>query len=195
MPVRVFSENEKKEIREKLLSVGFPLLKEYGMIHMSVPKIAQEAGIGTGTFYRFFHSKEDYICQLIRYRREILLADIITEEVRSGKRKLTKDNVTDIVRLIADKDKSIYANMNLSDETRLFEYTSEFTPNLEREKSIIFNLMQYIDNPRKDIDYPVLANLMKVLAFTVQAGEELHDSGYEKTISLLVDVIINQIFE
>ena len=195
MPVRVFSEDEKKEIREKLLRVGFPLLKEYGILHMSIPKIAQAAHIGTGTFYRFFHSKEEYVYQLIQYRREKLLEKVITEEVRTGKRKLTKDNVTEIVRFIVDKDQSIYANMDLNDETELFEYMSEFSPNLEQEKRIARELMQYIDHPRKDIDYPVLANLMKILAFTAQARAELHDVGYERTISLLTDVIINQIFE
>ena len=91
MPARVFREEEKREIKKKLLDIGFPMLKEYGLVHMSIPKIAKEAGIGTGTFYRFFQSKEEYIYQLIQYRREILLSEVVTEDIKCGKRKLSKD--------------------------------------------------------------------------------------------------------
>ncbi len=66
MAKRIFTEEEREDIKNRLLDVGFPLLQKYGVIHMSVPKITQAAGIGTGTFYRFFASKEDYILALIR---------------------------------------------------------------------------------------------------------------------------------
>ena len=33
MPVRVFTKEEKEELRSKMLEAGFPLLKEYGMTH------------------------------------------------------------------------------------------------------------------------------------------------------------------
>ena len=97
MPVRVFKEEEKSQIREKLLSVGFPMLKEYGLIHMSIPKIAKAAEIGTGTFYHFFKSKEEYIYELITYRRKILLSNVITDDVKNGKRKLSKSEVRQLI--------------------------------------------------------------------------------------------------
>lgn len=195
MPVRVFKEEEKLQIREKLLSVGFPLLKEYGMIHMSIPKIAKAAKIGTGTFYRFFKSKEEYIYQLIVYRREILLSEIITEEVKNGKRKLTKEEVRHVIELIVDKDKSVYANLSLSDEAKLFEYIEEFSPDIKEEKNIAGELLGYIDTPKKEIDFPVLFNMVKVLAITSQAENELHPEGYEGTISLIIDTILKEIYE
>ena len=111
MPVRVFSEENKIEIREKLLKVGFPLLKEYGLTHMSIPKIAKAAGIGTGTFYHFFKSKEDYIYELITYRRKILLSKVITDEVKAGQKKLSPSEVRQLIGLLVDKNKSLYSNL------------------------------------------------------------------------------------
>ena len=45
MPVRVFDKDEKEILRIKMLDSGFPLIKEYGVIHTSVARIAKAAGI------------------------------------------------------------------------------------------------------------------------------------------------------
>ena len=70
MPIRVFSEDEKKEIKAKMFEAGISLIKEYGLTHASVTKITDAAGIGKSTFYNFFESKELFVIALIRYERE-----------------------------------------------------------------------------------------------------------------------------
>lgn len=193
MPVRVFSEEEKIRIKEKLLSVGFPLLKEYGVIHMSVPKITEAAEIGTGTFYRFFESKEDYIFELIRYQRQQLLQIMIPKDVREGKRKLTQQEVRHFLELIADKNNSVYANMNLQDEANLLS-RMQGGPDLEHEKQVSALFMDWIGVSIENLDFALLANMMKVLAITSQSKEILHEAGYERTIALLIDQIIKLIY-
>ena len=69
MAKRVFTEEERAEYREKMLDAGFDLLKQYGMTHMSVAKITEAAGIGVSTFYNFFASKEEYVYEVLQYRR------------------------------------------------------------------------------------------------------------------------------
>ena len=194
MPVRVFKEEEKSQIREKLLSVGFPMLKEYGLIHMSIPKIAKAAEIGTGTFYHFFKSKEEYIYELITYRRKILLSNVITNDVKNGKRKLSKSEVRQLIGLMVDKDASVYSNLKLNEEAKLFEYMKAFSPNLEHEKEIVVHILAYIDQPKEDINYAVLCNLLKVLVLTSQAADELHLEGYDETISILTENILKEIY-
>ena len=195
MPARVFSEDEKITIREKLLSVGFPMLKEYGMVHMSIPKISQAAGIGTGTFYRFFKSKEEYIYQLIGYQRQLLMTQYIPEDVRAGKRKLNKEEVRGMIELIVDKDRSVYANLSLSDENKLFDAIEGLTLDVEREKAKSQMYLSYIDNLKDEIDFTLVANLMKVLAITSQARVELHPEGYDRTIAVIIDFILEQIID
>ena len=39
MPLRVFSDEEREELKKKMLEQAFPLLEEYGLKHMSVGKI------------------------------------------------------------------------------------------------------------------------------------------------------------
>ena len=61
MPTHIFTDEEKENLREKMLEAGFPLLKHYGMTHTSVAKITQAAGIAVGTFYSFWKNKEAYM--------------------------------------------------------------------------------------------------------------------------------------
>lgn len=194
MPVRVFKEEEKEEIRERLLDAGFPLLKEHGLIHMSIPKIASAAGIGTGTFYRFFKSKEEYLCQMILRRRKRLLDEVITKEVRDGKRKLSREEVRQLLWKMVDREKSVYANLDLAEEAELLEYMKGFMPDLEREKQAAGEILRFIEKPKEEIDFPVLANLMKVLVLASQARTELHKEGYERTVSILIDAVLREIY-
>lgn len=194
MPVRVFKEDEKLEIKEKMLSVGFPLLQEYGVTHMSIPKIAKAAGIGTGTFYHFFKSKEDYIYQLIQYKRKLFYDELIPEDIKTRKRKLTKGEIRNFLELIADRKKSVYANMTLSDEANLLKYLKNDGPDLEKETRVADGILQYVEGVRSNIDYAMLANQAKVLAFTAQARTELHAEGYDRTIAWIVDSMMELIF-
>ena len=70
MASRVFKKEEREEKRVQMLETGFALLKEYGMTHMSVDKITSAVGLGKGTFYHFFDSKEDFVYQLIEHQRK-----------------------------------------------------------------------------------------------------------------------------
>lgn len=194
MPKRVFSEDEKTMIKEKLLSVGFPMLKEYGMIHMSIPKIAGEAGIGTGTFYRFFPSKEEYIYQMILQQRKIMIREVLPEVKASGNGRLGREEVRKLLYLLIDKEKSVYANLSLSDEEKLFGALKEFNPDIERERNASNAIFSLIDNPKEQIDFSLIFNMVKVLTITSQAKAEMHKEGYERTIERLINIILDEIF-
>jgi AcrR family transcriptional regulator len=74
---RSFSEQEKEEIRKRLLDLGLKHFSTYGFKKTNVDEIARTAGISKGAFYRFYASKEmlfmDVIEQVeVRGREEIM---------------------------------------------------------------------------------------------------------------------------
>lgn len=56
---KAFTEEEKKEIREKLLEAGLRLFKEKGLKKVSVRELTEAVSIAQGGFYTFFESKEE----------------------------------------------------------------------------------------------------------------------------------------
>ena len=194
MPERVFTNEQRDELRTAMLEAGFPLIKEFGVTHTTISKITNAAGIAKGTFYHFWKNKEEYLVELIRYHRQKMLPLLISEAVLSGKRKLGREDARLYFRYLVDKENSIYAHLTLEDESKLMQNTSDFEPDEEKESFIASRLLGMLEGVRADVDLLLLANMTKILVLTAEAKDELHESVYEKTIDTIIDVIMDLIF-
>lgn len=58
MPRSQISSDAAQERREAILAAGLELFSERGFHGTSVPRVAEQAEVGTGTIYRYFESKE-----------------------------------------------------------------------------------------------------------------------------------------
>lgn len=195
MPTRVFSEEEREQIRQQMLEAGFPLLKEYGMTHTSISKITEAAGIAVGTFYKFWKNKEAYMAELISYHAHKMMPGLIGAEAIAGKRKLGREDAARYLRAVVDENISIYPHMTLGDEAGLLRATNAFVPDLAKESAVAESLLQYLDHVRADVNLGLVANLTKVLVLTAESREELHESAYRETLEVQIDTILNLIFE
>ena len=195
MPVRVFSQEEKEQLRIKMLDAGFSLLKEYGMTHTSVSKITGAAQIGVSTFYNFWKTKEEYMTDLIHYHRNKMLHLLIEEDVLIGRRKLNRKDARKLLRAIVDENISIYPHMTLEDEFKLINSSSVYKPDIEKETAVTNIVAKYFENVRHDLDFGLIANLIKILAITAETRPFLHESAYEKTLNAIIDKILDLFFE
>ncbi len=195
MPTRVFSEEEREQIRQQMLEAGFPLLKEYGMTHTSISKITEAAGIAVGTFYKFWKNKEAYMAELISYHAHKMMPGLIGAEAIAGKRKLGREDAARYLRAVVDENISIYPHMTLEDEAGLLRATNAFVPDLAKESAVAESLLQYLDHVRADVNLGLVANLTKVLVLTAESREELHESAYRETLEVQIDTILNLVFE
>lgn len=82
-----FTKEEKAVLIEKFYEQGYILLKKFGYKKLKITDIAAFVGIGTGTFYNFFKSKDEFIIWLIKRRKEetkeqfLLLSEKYTEGI------------------------------------------------------------------------------------------------------------------
>lgn len=195
MPTRVFTEEEKGQIKIIMLEAGFPLLKKYGMTHTTISKITEAAGIAKGTFYHFWKNKEEYMADLILYHRQKMIPVLISEDVLKGKRKLGEEDARKYLQAVVDEEISIYPHLTLEDEARLFKNTDIFEPDIDKESTITGELLRHLDNVRKDVNLPLIANMTKLLVIASESRAELHEAVYKETIDTLVDTILNLVFE
>jgi AcrR family transcriptional regulator len=66
-----FSENEKEQIRQCLLTKGKELFTQYGLAKTSIDDLVQACGIAKGSFYKFFSSKEELFYVILNSQEEI----------------------------------------------------------------------------------------------------------------------------
>ena len=193
MAKRVFTEEERAKYREKMLDAGFELLKQYGMTHMSVAKITEAAGIGVSTFYNFFSSKEEYVYEVIKYRRKMIPEFI--KIALNGKEKAGPAETRTYLKMMIDEKYSVFPSLTPDDEKRLLNMLPEQAePNLQLETETSYKFFQYMEGVRPDINIALVTNLIKVYVLAAEGRDILHDKAYEETMERMRDLILYELF-
>lgn len=196
MRTRTFSEEEKEEIKRKMKEIGLPMLKDEGLTHMSISKLAEAVGIGKSTFYSFYSSKEELVQEILADNRAQFL-----ETLRiglNGRKKYSNEESKEIIRKMVQDADHVYQHFSLEDEIALKKMSEKKgVPfiDLEKERRIIDFITSMMDGVKENLDYIVIANMTKIIVFTYEQKEMLHASGFERTINEMVDLLINFIFE
>jgi AcrR family transcriptional regulator len=68
-----------KERERNILEAARQVFGDHGFYHTKIQDIADTAGIGKGTVYEYFESKEDLFCRMVRYS-----LSLYTQRVREG---------------------------------------------------------------------------------------------------------------
>ena len=193
MAKRVFTEEERAEYREKMLDAGFELLKQYGMTHMSVAKITEAAGIGVSTFYNFFSSKEEYVYEVMQYRRR-KIPELI-QIALNGKEKAGPEETRTYLKMMIDERYSVFPSLTPEDEKRLLEMLPEqVRPDLQKETQTGIQFFRHMEGIRPDVNMPLVANLIKVYVLAAEGKEMLHQTVFEVTMERMRDLILYEIF-
>lgn len=190
---KIFTENDKTELRNAMFESGFKLLRQEGMIHMSVEKITSSCGIGKSTFYNFFDSKEDFVLQLIEHKRQNVLHSV--KEKLAGRDRFTADEGRALFKGIVDSSDSIYQYLKLEDLLRLQAKPNYLSsPDLGEETELLKDLFWLIEGVREEPDYPLIANLLKIIALTAEEKQMLHEEACDRTMDALYRTLFRQIF-
>ncbi len=73
MARKTYSDQEREQIREALLTTAIQCIVDRGLIHSSIDVICKKVGISKTFFYTFFASKEELVLEALRYQRPKLL--------------------------------------------------------------------------------------------------------------------------
>lgn len=72
-----FSEQEKELIKEKLKQKGVELFGTFGIKKTNIEDITKASGIGRGTFYQFYDSKEEFFMELLDEAEQKIKSELI----------------------------------------------------------------------------------------------------------------------
>ncbi|MCR5638433.1 MAG: TetR/AcrR family transcriptional regulator [Lachnospiraceae bacterium] len=195
MPPRVFTEEEREQLRISMLEQAIPLLEEYGLVHMSVDKITKKVGIGKSTFYNFFSSKEEYVSYALEYNRKKTL-DELDKKFPPGK-KMKPAEFFQMYFTTLLSSNSIYKKFSAEDERALYEADKARGKevSLARETYVAKRLMVHMEGVRADLDVALLANYIKLIVLAYENSYMFHDSAMERMQDELKIRLIDLIFE
>lgn len=191
----IFTFEKREEIKTQLLEIGIALIKEKGIKKMTIDEVVEKAGIGKGTFYHFFTSKESYVFGVIQFSKENLyryLNDVVAEN--GGIRR--KDLEEFLHKFSFSGSLNIISFMTQDDEEWLMKkLPREMALNPQKEDGIINLIFQHVIGMRENINYHVIANMIKIMAITVENRKLLHQDALKENIQLMQQQLCDYIFE
>lgn len=124
---RAFTDDEKGRIRASLLRSGRASFLERGLKGTTIDHLIASAGIGKGSFYQFFESKEDLFLEL--FSEEIPAMMTRLHEASFGKTTDTREALVRLMKaMIHELETNQLARVVLNDPAQLerFLSTKEF---------------------------------------------------------------------
>ena len=172
---KAFSEDEKLNIKHKMMEVAIEIFHESGTKGLSIKELTKRAGIAQGSFYNFWKDKDALIMDVMQYRlsQKLEIAKQSFDESLENPVKFLVDIIYEHSIDLKEKykKKPIYAQalnmLSKKTENRVYEANSLYT-------DFINKLAEYWkeQNAVKDVDEKGLIN-----AFT---GSFLLFSNYYK---------------
>ena len=189
---RIFDESGRERVQEQLLEAGFDLIKQYGLRKTSISDIAQKAGIATGTFYNFYKSKEEFVYQIVLYKRNVVKGYFETL-IKSG--NANRKGFRDYLRVIYHSDNNIFDYLNESEMAILnARWPKEYWKNKENDENTSEWMLSNLDGVSSECNWRVFANLTKSISLIRYGRVRLYPEEYEESLDIYIDAIVDYVF-
>ncbi len=195
---RGFTQQEKDNINQRLISRGRELFSQYGVRKTSVDDLVRAVGISKGAFYQFYESKEALFLEIIeRYEEEFRMRIFDNIHMSGGSpRENFKVLLKEAFRTWRENPLLSRFNQEEFDYlVRRFppEEVQEHFQNDERFISMLLAGWQE-QGIKITMDASLVAGLMKALFF-VSLHEEQFGVEYQQTLETLINLVADAIIQ
>lgn len=190
---QIFDEEGREKVRLQLLEHGFDLIKMYGLKKTSISDITERAGIATGTFYNFFKTKEEFVYQIVVYKRMQSKA-MLVELTKKG--KIGRKAFRQYLLSLYTSDNNIFEFLSESEISQLkARWPKEYWISSSNDQATVSHILEMVKNPNPNCDWKVLGNMFKAMALIGHARKQLYPDEYEETIERFSDCIVRYVFD
>lgn len=190
----IFTLEKRTEVQKKLLEVGVALIREKGIVKMTISEVTARTGIGKGTFYHFYAAKEYYVYDVIQYSKDKLklaLNDILEENGCFHRESLGRF----LSEFSFYSKNNIVNSISAEDENWLREHLPpEYVLNVPREEEIVASILEKCRHTSPKPDSHIIANLMKIMALAVENKAILHEDVLDENLNMLSELLLDYIF-
>lgn len=190
---KVFNDEDRAIIKEKLMNYGLEALKHKGYKAASIEAIAGQAGIAKGTFYSFFQSKEHFFFEMMLSIRDKNRKDIYTY-VASG--KCDKESMAVFLLERYMKHQNIYHYFTPDIQKTIFRKMPEqLIATGLNSASLAAELLSTMPNVNPKLNGEVVVNIMNLMGSYLANNELLPAESQAATMRFLANALASYIFE
>lgn len=183
-----FTDEEMKQIRIKLITVGIRLSRELGIQKMSVDKLTSAVGIAKGSFYLFFGSKEDFILEMEEYAgaetQKMLLAKL------NGRSQMSAHEFIEFFDEYLHSEFDVMSRLTVNDFLWLRKHITKrvlFDPGEQLQTARLW--LSLIDDVREGVDVGTFVNLIKSIYAIREHRDTMVKASIENSIRVMLRTI------
>lgn len=186
---KIFSEEDRENIRLHLLQNGRSMLEKKSYNSISVADLATESGIAKGTFYNFFPSKEAFFYEVI-----LLIRDENRKEILQFAKNPSKEALVEMLYKRYTTTKTVYDYFEPEELKIIFRKLPGKAQDADENSMELAKSLITACGIDESVQAGVIVNLMNVAANAVANKEFLVAEYYEETIMVLAKAIADYIY-
>lgn len=189
---KIFDDTTREELKKLMMEKGFQLIKRNGLKKTTIEDVTKESGIARGTFYNFFESKEEFVYNIVVYKRS-QVTEYYKSQITENGGVLDRELLKDCLYYAASADYNLFSYLSVNDIAMLkVRWPSDHWVNDDNEENKMHWLLDLIPNKQRNCSWKVFANQMKILGGLNILG--LHQDCIDENIRLLIDGIADYVF-
>ncbi|MCM1236022.1 MAG: TetR/AcrR family transcriptional regulator [Ruminococcus flavefaciens] len=186
---KIFTPENRNDIRKELLECGFSLLKQGGLTAVNIDVITERCFIAKGTFYNFFKNKSDYMYQMALYERNRAKETLLS--FLDASRKLSSSYLKSYITWLATENPNVFSYLDEKEQKRLLSsWPQEYIENEYNDEATMKMLTGYLESPKKPADWKCACNLMKLLAFSLSSRNFFIADAYNEMNAFIIRQIM-----
>ena len=188
----IFSEGERRELRRRMIDIGWEKLLSGGYRALRVEDVAREAGLAKGTFYHFFPSKDAFVCELVVENRRVLGESL---------EALFSDARPDAVRVRAwmletwHSERLLFRCVGPEDYRRIRRALPEDAQlGPEAGSGLIGGMLERAAPSGGAADTRLAMTLQRIIATALMARDDFDSESLERAVDVLIDATVDALF-
>lgn len=192
-----FSNDKREEIRHNIQEASTNLFSRYGVRKTTIEDIVRAAGIGKGTFYLFYPSKEDLLFELIRrgyspreeFLQKLERADKVNVEdfkaaFKTMIKKLAENPLLHILYQSGDEDFIVHviSREKLEEHSKDDEYFIQTLLHIMRQKGF---------SPKRSPE--IINGLFHLIWLSLIYRDDINKNGFDEITDIIIDMVCQQL--
>ncbi len=187
---KIFTEQNKDELRLQLLDKGFQMLKGNGLSSVNIDNLTAETYIAKGTFYNLFENKSEFMYHMMIHERTRAKDKLLSFLNDSG--KLTRDSLRDYLKWLSAENPNVFAFLSEIEKKRLISSWSEkYIEDKDNDSKTMHMLISLLECPAENPDWMLACNYMKLIAVCLATKNVFIKENYHAMIDSLIGQIVD----
>ena len=195
MARKAYSEQERQQVRNTLLTTVIQCIVDRGLIHSSIDILCKKVGISKTFFYTFFSSKEELVLEALRYQQPKLLQ--YARHLMEDPALSWRESIRTFLENCAYGEKKGIAVLSIEEEQEVYQCLSQenFQTFREDQNKLFRDLLVIFGLPMDSIDPRLFGNLALSMMMVYKATPGTMPFLFPEVAEDMVEFQINALLD